>query len=161
MPRERAMAAEIRLAALVSVLLLSGPRGTQAAGEAAGQEERAAGRICVAALPKNAAEIDREYRGRKPRRQYTYRFTVRVDSGTWIEIPKEDPLPIDGIATGQRHTLEIRDADQLIESLPFVIEGKGARELCLRYTPWYQTWQLGPTLPRSWWCRCDKSSDGT
>lgn len=68
-------------------------------------------------------------------------------------------MPIDGIPLEKRHTLEIRDADQLIESVSFTFEEMRGPELCLRYTPWYQTWQLDPPLPRSWWCRCGKRTE--
>jgi hypothetical protein len=139
---------------LALALALAGSSGAAAAEPAPGPEGGRAGRICVAALPKHAAEIDREYRGRKPRRQYTYRFAVKVDSQDWVDLPKEDPLPIEGIPVDGTHTLQIRDGDRVIESFTFTFEEKRGLDLCLRYTPWYQTWQLDPPSPRAWWCKC-------
>ena len=115
-----------------------------------------AGRICVAPLPKQAAEIDKEYRGRKPRREYTYRFAVKVDAGDWVELPREHGQAIEGIPAGRSHTVQVRDGDQLIETFSFTFEEKHALDLCLSYTPWYQTWRLEPPPPRAWWCKCEE-----
>ena len=113
------------------------------------------GRICVASLPTNAADIDRDPARSKTRRDYTYQFSVKVDSGGWVKVPSDKGVLIQDIPTGQRHTVTIRDGDRVIESFPFTFESKGNTELCLRYTPWYQTWHLDPPLPKAWWCKCE------
>ncbi len=64
-------------------------------------------------------------------------------------------MAIEDIPVGQNHALQIRDGDRLIESIPFTFEEKSGRDLCLRYTPWYQTWRLDPPSPRAWWCKCE------
>ena len=92
--------------------------------------------------------------GHKPRRDYTYKFSVKLDSREWIEVPKEHGVAIEDIPLGQDHALQVRDGDRLIESISFTFEEKRSRELCLRYTPWYQTWHLDPPSPRAWWCKC-------
>lgn len=143
---------------LALTLALAGAPGASAAEPSPGPEGDRRGRICVAALPKHAAEIDRESRSRKPRREYTYRFAVRIDSRDWVEVPRENPLPIEGIPVAGSHTLQIRDGDKLIESFNFTFEEKRGLDLCLRYTPWYQTWQLEPPAPRAWWCKCETAA---
>jgi len=132
-----------------------------AAGHAWGGEQvptRAAGgagRICVARLPKNAAEIDRDPARKKARREYTYRFSVEIGDRDWVEVPREEGALIQGLPTGQRHAVTIRDGDQVIESFSFTFEEKGNTELCLSYTPWYQTWRLDAPRPKAWWCKCE------
>ncbi len=144
-----------RTTAVALAFALAGTLDTFAGESHATPQEDQAGRICVATLPEHAAEIDREARRSKPRREYTYRFSVRLDSREWIEVPKERGVAIEDIPVGQNHALQIRDGDRLIESIPFTFEEKSGRDLCLRYTPWYQTWRLDPPSPRAWWCKCE------
>ena len=139
---------------LALAFVLAGTLDTFAAESHATPQEVRTGRICVATLPEHAAEIDREYRGHKPRRDYTYKFSVKLDSREWVEVPKEHGVAIEDIPLGQDHALQVRDGDRLIESISFTFEEKRSRELCLRYTPWYQTWHLDPPSPRAWWCKC-------
>src|SRR6266850_5492130 len=108
MARSAATTTRRMIGVALALALIVAP-GASAAEPAPGPGAERAGRVCVAALPKHAAEIDREYRGRKPRRQYTYRFSVRIDSRDWFEVPKEDPLAIEGIPAYGKHTLQIRD----------------------------------------------------
>ena len=141
------------LCLLVAAALASGQArgGEQVPARGAG----GAGRICVARLPKNAAEIDRDPARKKARREYAYQFTVKVGDRDWVEVPREEGVLIQDLPTGQRHTVTIRDGDRVIESFPFTFEEKESTELCLSYTPWYQTWRLDAPRPKAWWCKCE------
>jgi hypothetical protein len=115
------------------------------------------GQICVAKLSKNAAEIDRDPARRKTRRDYTYEFSVKIDDRAWVKVPIEDGVLIQDLPTGRRHRVTIRDGDREIESFTFTFEEKGSVQLCLSYTPWYQTWRLESPRPKAWWCKCEET----
>jgi hypothetical protein len=112
------------------------------------------GFICLATLPNSAQAQDHDYPGGKAPREYQYKFAVQFDEGERVEIPRDTPHPVSGLAARKNHVVRIYDADRLIESFSFTFEARGAKELCLSYTPWYQTWQLDPPRPGAKWCKC-------
>ncbi len=115
------------------------------------------GRVCVAPLPQDVSRADRDLAGGKPqKREPQYKFTVAIDGGTPVRIDEgAGPRSIGGLVSGRRHRVVIRDDGETIESFWFTFEAKGSDDLCLAYTPWYQTWQLDPPRPGAKWCRCE------
>ena len=118
----------------------------------------AVGSICVAPLPKEAQRMDHDFPGGKARRQYTYQFTVQVDSQKPVDVGTETGVLIAELQTGEQHRVVIRDAGKVIESFSFTFEKRGSPHLCLAYGPWYQSWSLEPPQPGWRWCRCEPSS---
>ena len=121
-------------------------------GVVAAEEPTARGTICVAPMPDKATILDAETGNR--RGYISYEFTVRLDKGEWIEVPRDKPFKTEGIDLDKKHLLSIRDGDRLIESFWFTFDGRGGANLCLSYKPWYQTWLLEPPLYRPW-CQCE------
>jgi hypothetical protein len=150
------LTASMRLALLAATLIAGLGWGVALA---IGPGAEGSGQICVAELPKKAAEIDRDPARRKTRREYTYEFSVKIDDRPWVKVPIEDGVLIRDLPTGRPHTVTIRDRDREIESFTFTFEEKGSGRLCLSYTPWYQTWRLEAPRPRAWWCKCE-AKDG-
>ena len=101
------------------------------------------GSVCVAALPENARTVDHDYPGGKAPREYSYNFSVQIDQSPPVKITSKASR-VDGLALNRRHTVKIFDAGKLIESFHFTFRKRDRMSLCLRYTPWYQTWQLEP-----------------
>jgi len=119
-------------------------------------EPASPGQICVAPLPENVEALDRDMpRGVPQRREAQYQFSVAVDNLAPVMVPTGSmPRLITDVAVGSRHLIVIRDGREVIESFDFTFEERGSAELCLQYTPWYQTWQLEPPRRGARWCRC-------
>ena len=116
------------------------------------------GRICIAPLPKGAKEADHDYPDGRAPREYSYEFTIQVDERPPVSVPADDPVVIAGLDNSEKHLVEIRDGDQLIESFWFTFAKRGAGDLWLTYTPWYQTWSLEPARPGGKRCIFVKAS---
>jgi hypothetical protein len=114
------------------------------------------GQICVAPIPRSAKDLDHDMPGGKPqKREHQYEFSVSVDNMNPVAVPNEaSPRLIEGLRLNERHLVTIRDGGEVIESFWFTFEQRGSTELCLSYTPWYQTWQLDPPRPGASWCGC-------
>lgn len=139
---------------LVLILALSvrpAPSAQESPGDSPPQD---VGSICVAPLPRHAEELDHDYPGGKAPREFTYRFSVQIDQAEPVDVADDDPLRVAGLELSRTHQVIIRDDGTKIASLRFTFEERG-HDLCLSYTPWYQTWQLDPPRPGAWWCRCD------
>jgi hypothetical protein len=115
------------------------------AAQVSAADSPATGSICVAPLPERARELDHDYPGGKAPREYSYDFSVQIDSGERVALAKT-PLLIDDLDLGRKHRVRIRDGKKTIESFSFTFESKQSAELCLTYGPWYQTWHLD--IPR-------------
>jgi hypothetical protein len=116
------------------------------------------GSVCVAPLPRNVREIDHDYPGGKAPREYSYAFTVQLDSRQPVEVRADAPTLIGQMPLGKPHFVIIRDAGTTIESFRFTFEKRGSSTLCLEYGPWYQTWSLEPPPARSKPCRCEANA---
>ena len=114
-----------------------------------------AGTICIAPLPANARESDRNYPGGKSPREFSYDFSVQLDDRTPVPLPKALPFLTTNVPVKRKHRIVIRDSGRVIESFTFTLEARGSRHLCLSYTPWYQTWSLERPGRRPW-CQCDR-----
>lgn len=115
------------------------------------------GSICIAPVRDDATTLDAETANR--RGYVSYEFSVKVDEGDWIRVPSDKPRPIKNVEGDDKHLVQIRDGDRLIESFWFTFEDRGGDSLCLSYKPWYQTWMLGPPANRSW-CDCSGQQTG-
>ena len=117
------------------------------------------GSICIAALPKNAREIDHDLPGGRALREYSYSFAVQLDSRKPVQVRTDSPTLLEHITIGKQHRIVIRDAGKAIESFRFTFEKRGSPNLCLWYGPWYQTWSLEPVTPAAKECLCELTSD--
>jgi hypothetical protein len=111
------------------------------------------GSICVAPLPVKARESDHDYPEGKAPREFTYNFAIRVDDRKGVALPTHAAIRIDALELRRKHRVRISDGNRTIESFSFTFEARGSRNLCLSYTPWYQTWSLEPPGLRPW-CNC-------
>jgi len=112
------------------------------------------GRVCIAPLDvERARQLDHDYPDGRAPREFRYEFSVQFDTAAPIDVPADEAVLVT-FDTGRRYQVQIRDAGRIIESFYFTFEERGL-ELCLSYSPWYQTWQLDP--PRSWIKACDCS----
>ena len=116
------------------------------------------GSICVLTLdPKNAAIGGAESDNSEG---YTsYRFSLRIDNGPWISVPKDKPTLIDEIDAGTKHLLTLREDERVVESFWFTFDGRGSSELCFGYGYFHQTWQLHPPRGRKG-CGCRSEAAG-
>jgi hypothetical protein len=117
----------------------------------------AAGRICLAPLADDAKALDHDMPGGVPqKRTQLYEFSVRIDDREAVPVPRksESSRFIDDLDPLSRHLIAIQDGGKVIESFWFTFEQRGGSDLCLTYTPWYQTWQLEPPRRKSSECRC-------
>ena len=123
----------------------------------AGAVTASEGSVCVATLdPDKARRDDHDMPdGRPQRRGHSYKFSVQIDELAPVEVPVNAPVLISGLDARERHRVIVRDDDIRIESFFFSFADGTALELCLSYTPWYQTWQLDPPRPGTPWCRCE------
>lgn len=120
-----------------------------------------AGKICIEPIHELASILDHDMPGGTPqRREPFYEFSVEVGNrhpGT-IAVGGRSIL-VEGFDIAASIPVLIRDWDVVIESFRFRFEQRGSPFLCLRYTPWYQTWQLDPPPNRSDRCGCEFASD--
>ena len=97
---------------------------------------------------------------RDPTRGYTsYRFSLRIDNGPWISVPKDKPTLIDEIDAGTKHLLTLREDERVVESFWFTFDWRGSSELCFGYGYFHQTWQLHPPRGRKG-CGCRSEAAG-
>ena len=113
------------------------------------------GKICIAPLPEYAREADHDYPGGRAPREYSYDFSVQIDSEKPVPVPNDKPVLVTGLDVRSKHMVRIRDGEQTIESFWFSFSNRGSNELCLAYGPWYQTWSLDPPRPGAKWCKYD------
>ena len=92
------------------------------------------GSICLAPVSDDASTLDEETGNR--RGYASYEFSVRIDDGTWVSVPSDKPRPIDNVGFDEKHLVQIRDGDRLIESFWFTFQDHGGDSLCLSYKPW-------------------------
>jgi len=111
------------------------------------------GSICVAAVTTQMRESDHgDPTGRRPR-ILKYEFSIQIDSRERLVVPKDKPQRLVGFDLKKRHAVKIFDGADLIESFFFTFKNQGAENLCLFFTPFYQTWSLQPPDRRPW-CKC-------
>ena len=119
------------------------------------------GRICVRPIHKLAPAADHDMPGGTPqRREPHYEFSVQIGERPPIQIPIDGSSQlVKRLPLADRHTVVIRDRDEIIESFHFRFEARGGTYLCLSYTPWYQTWQLDPPRSPKKTCGCSLEAE--
>jgi hypothetical protein len=111
------------------------------------------GSICVAAVTEEMRKSDQGDPTGQGRSALKYQFTVKIDRGERILVPKLNAVRLAGLDTDRKHEVRIFDGADLIESFFFTFRSRGANDLCLSFSPFYRTWSLQPP-GRQPWCKC-------
>lgn len=117
------------------------------------------GQVCIAPLPTGAREVDHDYPDGRAPREYSYDFTVLIDSEDPVHLSETESILVPNFFPFEKHLVFIRDGDNIIESFWFRFDKRGSHHLCLTYQPWYQTWSLDPPREGNKACDCWKESD--
>ncbi len=81
-------------------------------------------------------------------------YSIRIDSGTPVELSRSAGTWVMALPLNQRHSVEIFADKTPIESFYFRFEPSEATELCLFMKSLYQTWILSPLKKTGSWCSC-------